>query len=107
MELAELSLVVIVIGDDALHGFHASFCWRCAAPHHLDDGVRAVDLDALFAATGRACRADFVIDKQSTADDRRIADAPGYLPGQTAGRRHPGEVATLVDGNAVDRPGRR
>ena len=66
---------------------HAGFLRRHAAPHVLDDGMRAADLDVLFAVAGRARRAYILIYITARADDGRIAGAPRQFPGEPTGRR--------------------
>ena len=87
VELFELRHVAVVARSNALACFQSSVRRRHPFAHHLDHSMRAVDLDALFAATCLACRADFVINEQPAADERRIAYATRYLECKPAGRR--------------------
>src|SRR5205085_8945213 len=56
-----------------------------------------------FATPGCAAGAEFIIDVESRADDRGVADASGNLEGQTAGRRHTRNVAVATDSAAMNR----
>src|SRR5262249_23235963 len=102
----QLFLIIAVTRRHAFDGVHGRFGRRHAATHVFDDRVRAVDEDALFTQTGRACRADLVANIQPATDQRRIADAARDFPRQTGGRRHAGNVPVGVDGQTVDRAGR-
>ncbi len=54
-------------------------------------------------ATGRAARADTVVDVQACADDRRIADATGQLVRQATRGGHAADVAGRIHRGAIDR----
>src|SRR5262245_37853755 len=105
-EGGQLFLVIAVTRRDAFDRVHRRFGRRHSPAHVLDDRMRAVDVYALFAAPGRARRADLVVDVHPAADQRRIADAARYLPRQPGGRRHAGNVPVRVNGQTVDRAGR-
>ena len=69
-----------------------------ALAHVLDDGMRADDLDALFADASRSGGAHGVVDVQPAADQRRVADPAGNLEREAAGRGDARQVAGLRRG---------
>ena len=73
--------------------------------HVFDDGVGSADADILFAATGGAGTANFLIDINAGTDDRGIADAPGDFPGEPAGGGDAGHLAFGVQAEAIDGAG--
>src|SRR5262245_11752025 len=105
-ERGQLFFIVAVARRDAFDSVHRRFGGRHPAAHILDHRMRPVNVNALFAAPGRARRADFVVDVQPAADQRRIADSPRYLPCHPGGRRHTGHVTVGVNGQTVNRAGR-
>jgi len=71
---------------DAPGGHLACFLRRFAGAHRFGHEQARSDAKNFFADAGAACGADFVIDVESRADDRGIADASGPFVRQ-AGRR--------------------
>ena len=106
-EPLELCFVVIVIRGYSLARFERGVGWRHAFAHHLDYRVRAVDLDALFAAACRSGGADFVVDEQATPDQRRISHSPRELMKQPACSCCSRDVSLFINRDAVDCSSRR
>src|SRR5215472_11132812 len=82
--------ITLVAAHDALQDIHARFQGRHTLAHVLDDRMRTGDLDVLLAAASRAGRTHLLIRVAPGADDRRIPEPAGNLPGQPAGGRAPG-----------------
>src|SRR5205823_1546747 len=76
------------VGLDAAEGLHASVFRVRAASHLLDDEEGAEVVEVRLAPSGRACRADCAVNVETSAEDGRVADATGNLPGKPARRRH-------------------
>jgi hypothetical protein len=75
----------------------------CAASHLLDDHKRTKIEEVCFTTTGRARSADCAIDIKSGAENRRITEASGNFPRQSAGGCDAADLASRVDAVAVDR----
>src|SRR5262249_37043722 len=99
--------VAVVVANDALQSVHTGFLGGHAVTHVLHDGVRAGNLDVLFAAAGSSGGAHVLVAIATGADDGRIATASGQLPGQAAGCGHARHLSLLVQGGAVNGPVRR
>src|SRR5215510_4384314 len=100
VEFSKLLQVAVVTGDDALACFQTRVSRRQPSTHHLNDRVRAADLEVLLAAARRARCSHFVINKQSAPDDGRVADPTGYLKRQSAGSSCTGDVSAVVNSEA-------
>src|SRR6185436_12965025 len=74
-----------------------------AAAHLLDDHKRAQIVEIRFAATGRTGSANRTIDIESRSEYRRVTEAPGNLPRETARSCYAADLTFGVDAVAVDR----
>src|SRR5262249_41069029 len=98
-------LVVLEITGDAFQSIETGFLRRHSVTHVVDDCVRPGNPDILFAAACCSRSADVLVDVESRADDRRIADAAGDFPGESTGGRGAGHFALRVQGEAIDGAG--
>src|SRR5436305_5915845 len=105
--IVQLFAVVAVARGNEFQGIETSLFGRRTAPHIFDHRTRAVDVDDLFAAAGRAGRTRVIVNIQPAADQGRVADATGYLPRQTARRGHAADVEIFIERETVDRAGQR
>src|SRR5205807_6370987 len=71
--------------------------------HLFNDHERAEVVKIRFAASGRPGRAHCAIDVETGAEDRRITESSGNLPGQATGRSDATDFTFSVDAVAVDR----
>src|SRR5215213_100854 len=69
----------------------------------LDDQKRAEIVEVRLSAPRRARGPDGAVDVKPRAQDGRIAHAAGYLPRESARRRHSADLPCRVDGVTVDR----
>ena len=103
VESVESRLVV----RDPLAGLDRRVLGLQAPAHRFDDRVARQIQQVRLATTGRAGRAELVVELQPRTQNRRVADAAGDLVIEARGRRHAAEVAVRVERRAVDRAGDR
>ena len=105
VECGEADWIVVVVSRHPLECVENGFLRRHAMAHVLHDGVCAGDADVLLAAARGPCAADFLVHKESGADDWRIAHAAGNLPREAAGGGDAGDLALGVQAEAIDGAG--
>ena len=85
------------------HGLFACLHGRQALLHQPDDLIRDTALHDLFAQSGRAGAADLGVRIKPAAGDRGIADTPGMLHEQAAGRCARAHAAAVIQGDHAHR----
>src|SRR5271157_4736026 len=77
--------IIVKVSSNTFQCVEHSLFRRHPLPHVLDDGMRSADSQVLFSAPRGPGAADILIQPQAAADDGRISQAAGDLPGQAAG----------------------
>src|SRR5260370_1203681 len=88
IELRQLRLVIVEISRHTLERLETGFFRTHSMAHVFHDSMRAGDANIFFPATRGTSRANVLIDIQTSADTRRIADPSRNFPSQAPSRAH-------------------